>query len=69
MSGLADKSASRADRRSGAGTENRSLHPAWRKLMTLCEQMGYGEIERLKIHDGLPVLAEITRQKVRFIPP
>jgi len=28
--------------------------------------MGYGEIERLKIHDGLPTLAEITRKKVKL---
>ena len=43
-----------------------SLHPAWREHMKLCESMGYGEIERLKVHNGLPVLAEITRQKVKL---
>lgn len=51
---------------SGAGAPWNGLHPAWRKLIRLCERMGYGEIERLKIHDGLPALAEITRQKVKL---
>ena len=51
---------------SGPRASGDGLHPAWRELMSLCERMGYGEIERLKIHDGLPALAEITRQKVKL---
>lgn len=50
-------------------TSLNELHPAWRELIRLCENMGFGEIERLKVHDGLPVLAEITRQKVRLNQP
>ena len=42
------------------------LHPAWRQFLEYCADLRYGEIERLKIQDGLPVLAEVTRQKVRF---
>jgi hypothetical protein len=30
--------------------------------------MQHGEIERLKIQDGLPVLAELTKKKVKFAP-
>jgi hypothetical protein len=30
-------------------------------------EMGHGEIENLKIQDGLPVLAEVTRRKVKFV--
>ncbi len=41
-------------------------HPAWRKLALLCRDLQHGEIERLKIQDGLPVLAEITRQKIKL---
>jgi hypothetical protein len=26
----------------------------------------HGELERLRIQDGLPVLAEVTRKKVKF---
>ena len=50
----------------GTRAPENGLHPAWRELIRLCERMGYGEIERLKIHDGLPALAEITRQKVKL---
>lgn len=42
------------------------LHPAWEAFIKYCERLGHGEIERLKIQDGLPVLAEITTQKVKF---
>jgi len=29
-------------------------------------ELGHGEIEQLKIQDGLPVLAEMTKRKVKF---
>jgi hypothetical protein len=29
--------------------------------------MGFGEISQLKIQDGLPVMAEETTKKVKFI--
>ena len=43
-----------------------SLHPAWRALVRYCADLRHGEIEQLKIQDGLPVLAEVTRKKIRF---
>jgi len=42
------------------------LHPAWAAFVRYCQQMGHGEIERLKIQDGLPVLVEVSRQKIKF---
>ena len=42
------------------------LHPAWRAFVRYCQQMGHGEIERLKIQDGIPVLVEVSRQKIKF---
>jgi hypothetical protein len=42
------------------------LHPAWASFIKYCEALNHGEIEKLKIQDGLPVLAEITTQKVKF---
>jgi len=30
-------------------------------------ELRFGDIERLRIQDGLPVLAEETRKKVRFV--
>jgi len=43
-----------------------ALHPAWRAFLRYCAEMRHGEIERLRIQDGLPVLAEVTVKKVKF---
>jgi hypothetical protein len=43
-----------------------SLHPAWRAFLQFCGELQHGEIERLKIQDGLPVLAEVVKKKVKF---
>jgi hypothetical protein len=45
-----------------------SLHPAWSSFLRFCEELQFGEIEKLKIQDGLPVMAELTTKKVRFAP-
>ena len=45
---------------------NAPLHPAWQSLIRYCVEMQHGEIGILKIQDGVPVLAEITRKKVKF---
>ena len=42
------------------------LHPAWKELIQFCRDLKYGEIERLSIQDGLPVLAEVTKKKIKF---
>jgi hypothetical protein len=57
----------------GAATEERQLadkplHPAWRAFVRYCAEMGHGEIELLKIQDGLPVMAEAVKKKVKFSP-
>jgi hypothetical protein len=46
-----------------AGAE---LPPAWREFIRFCTDLRHGEIERLSIQDGLPVIAEITKKKVKF---
>lgn len=43
-----------------------SLHPAWRAFLRYCHELGHGEIERLKIQDGLPMLAEVVKEKIKF---
>lgn len=43
-----------------------SLHPAWAEFIRYCRQMRHGEIHQLKIQDGLPMIAETVRQKVKF---
>ena len=45
---------------------DRDLHPAWSEFIRYCFELEHGEIELLKIQEGLPVLAEITRKKIRF---
>ncbi len=42
------------------------LPPAWREFIRFCHELGYGEIERLSIQDGVPVLAQVTTKKVKF---
>ena len=42
------------------------VHPAWAAFMRFCGKLQHGEIECLKIQDGLPVLAEVTTKKVKF---
>jgi hypothetical protein len=47
-------------------SEENTLSPAWREFIQFCRDMQHGEIERLCIQDGVPVLAEITKKKVKF---
>lgn len=44
----------------------RDLHPTWLAFVRYCEKLRHGDIERLRIQDGLPVLAEVTTKKVKF---
>ena len=42
------------------------LHRSWQAFIEYCLELKHGEIERLKIQDGLPVLAEVITKKVKF---
>jgi len=42
------------------------LHPTWQALIRFCRDLGHGEIERIKIQDGLPVSAEVITKKIRW---
>lgn len=42
------------------------LHPVWRAFVRFCRELGHGDIELLRVQDGLPVMAELTRKKVKF---
>jgi hypothetical protein len=46
--------------------DRNKLPPAWCAFLRYCLELGHGEIERLKIQDGLPVIAEVTRRKIKF---
>jgi hypothetical protein len=43
-----------------------ALHPAWAAFIRFCTELKYGEIERLSIQDGLPMIAEVTKKKIKF---
>jgi hypothetical protein len=45
---------------------NPCVHPAWLRLIRYCAELGHGEIEKLKIQDGLPMGAEVTTRKIKF---
>lgn len=47
---------------------SRVNHPLWRDFIQYCAELQHGEIEVLKIQDGLPVLAEVVRKKIKFAP-
>ena len=53
-------------RDSGYESEPLLLHPAWVAFVRFRRELKHGEIERLAIQDGLPVLAEMTKKKIKF---
>ena len=42
------------------------IHPAWVVLIRHCQAMGHGEIERIKIQDGIPVLIEKSVERIKL---
>jgi hypothetical protein len=42
------------------------IHPIWYSFIKHCESLRYGEIEKLKIQDGLPMMAEEVKKKIKF---
>lgn len=63
---LSNRQTEVTDRQAARHTESR-LHPAWVAFIRHCRDLGFGEISQLKIQDGLPVMAEETKKKVKFI--
>ena len=49
-----------------SGDKASAVPPPWRDFIRYCQRLGHGEIEKLKIQDGVPVMAEIVREKVKF---
>lgn len=49
-----------------AGKPVQGLPEPWARLIRFCQQLGHGEIEKLKIQDGVPVIADLVREKVKF---
>ena len=49
-----------------AGRSPGELHPAWQAFIQYCRDLDHGEIECVKIQNGLPISAEVTRKKIRW---
>jgi len=43
------------------------VHPVWYSFIKHCEAIKNGEIEKLKIQDGLPMFAEEIKKKIKFV--
>ena len=43
-----------------------TLSPCWVQFIRFCEKMGFGEIENLKIQNGVPMMAEQVTKKIKF---
>lgn len=42
------------------------VHPRWYSFIKYCEGIQNGEIERLKVQNGLPIIAEEVKRKIKF---
>lgn len=42
------------------------LHPTWRAFIQYCRELDHGEIDCIKIQNGLPVSAEVIKKKIRW---
>ena len=49
-----------------AGKLVQGIPEPWARLIRFCQELGHGEIEKLKIQDGMPVIADVVREKVKF---
>ena len=45
------------------------LHRAWKDFIRYCQELQFGELEKLKIQNGVPMMAELATRKVKFGPP
>ena len=52
--------------RTSGALQSAGVHPAWMRLIRYCAELDHGEIEKLKIQDGVPVVANVVREKVKF---
>lgn len=43
-----------------------AIDAMWLRFIRLCRELRHGEIEKLVIQDGVPVLAETVKKKVKF---
>jgi hypothetical protein len=44
-----------------------ALHPAWAAFIRLCQEIEFGELERVKLQNGLPVSVEVVKRKIKVV--
>jgi hypothetical protein len=54
------------NREAVARQQAKALHPGWVALIHHCREMGFGEIGRLKIQDGVPILMEFSIKRIKL---
>lgn len=43
------------------------VHPVWYAFIKYCQEIQNGEIERLKVQNGLPMIAEEVKRNIKFM--
>ena len=58
------------DKDKGGGNSKKHVlirvHKNWGDFIRYCEKIGYGEIQNLRIQDGIPQIAEVVKKKINF---
>ena len=65
---MAETNSNPLTRKGSEALSSNCVHPAWLRLMRYCAELQHGEIDKLKIQDGLPMVAVVTTKKVKFSP-
>ncbi|MFH1230055.1 MAG: hypothetical protein V1709_01020 [Planctomycetota bacterium] len=42
------------------------IHQNWLNFIRYCEKLGFGELQKVLIQDGVPVSAEKATEKIKF---
>ena len=48
------------------GADLVDLNPQWIKFIRYCEKIGFGELQKIQIQNGIPVSAEKATKKIKF---
>ena len=61
--GYQDAPAKTTAQRASNALHSLAAHPSWIAFAKFCQELEHGEMENLKIQDGLPVMAENRTQE------
>jgi len=55
-----------AESKTEAQWQAMGLSPCWVQFILFCNKLGFGEIDNLKIQNGVPMMAEQVTKKIKF---